>query len=235
MMSFKHFFYLPSFTSTAMAPEKMILHPFPKDPKPKTGYQNCIFEIDTSSFPNFSTIILPHQTIYDESESLLSCYNIYSWQGFRLNKWIHPQTKEVFYIPVISLKIEDYVSTHDLDKQCIIGPTCAVDEQWIGGKGEAMMNRSITSETLIQNLCTLWDSYDRHYGSQSKSASPYPLIGWLNAPYKIESVTSHMKRFVIPPTEVVLRTEGEILDGVKFEQMVREQDRVRELGKQQGQ
>jgi len=236
MMSFKHYFYIPSFTSTATSPEKMILTPFPKDPKPNTGYQNVIFEIDTTEFPNFSTIILPGQTDFDESESLLSCYNIFSWQGFRVNRWENPQANVVHYIPVISLNIEDYVFNHDLDKQCIIGPVVAVNEKWMGGKGETVMTRMMTSETLIQNVASLWDSYDRHFGSKSHVVDPYPLT-WLNTSFTVSDTSAHQfgRKYTFTPVETLLVSKGTMLNGIEFEKLVREQDLVRASKQQQQQ
>lgn len=51
-------------------------------------YQNCLFEIDTSEYPDASTLLLSEDLSKfheDEKESLLSCYNIYEWYIFFLN------------------------------------------------------------------------------------------------------------------------------------------------------
>jgi len=221
-MSFKRMFYLPSFTSTAIDPSKMILSPCPPIPEPGVGYQNCIFEIDTRDFPNFSTIIQKHQSIYDESESLLSCYNIYSWQGFRVNKWIHPDDKSEHYIPVVSLKVEDYDYYHDLDAQCIFSPESlkAIDEKWLGSKcGEVQMSRLTQAPTLIHHLCHLWDSYERNVAV----ASGYHMT-WLNTEFAKHRVSGFVApTYNIQPTEDLLHASGEELNAAKFNATLRAQ------------
>jgi len=220
IMSFKRYFYIPSFVSTATDPTKMIFEPHPKEPDPMSGYQNVIFEIDTTEFPNFTTLIQTGQTLFDETESLLSCYNIYSWQGFRLNKWIHPDTKVEYIMPVVSLKIEDYVGKHDLDQQRIIGPICNINEKWLGGRGEIVMTRSMQPESLTQHVAALWDSYHRNYGSAG--ADPYPLT-WLNTTFKVGD-NSKIRNFIFDINENPLQVEGHSIDGVAFEKLVAQQN-----------
>src|SRR5579872_3886731 len=172
-MAYKKTFYMPSFTSAAIHPEKMIFNVFPEIPKPYTGYQNVIFEIDTSEFPNFSTLIQPDQTDFDESECLMSCYNIYTWKGLRVIKYKHKDTQIIDDIPVISLKLENYNLVHDLDTQTVKGDHNQLDSKIISRKGEIVHNRNIRPKTLLWNLNELIKSYNNHYGDT------YPLT-WLN-------------------------------------------------------
>lgn len=219
MMSFKRRFYIPSFTSTSICPTKMILDPYPEEPVDKRGYQNVIFEIDTSEFPNFSTIILSHQSPYDERENLLSCYNIFSWQGFRMNKWVHPRSKEVFDMPIISLKIEDYEDLHDLERQCIIGPSGSVPTEWMTRRGEIVRSRNLTPSQMSHHLQAMWASYDNHFGSKMSendkaTTTPYPL-SWLNATFDVNE--EELKAFRSRPD----------LDNQAFMQLIKEQEQRR--------
>lgn len=225
MMSFKRRFYIPSFTSTSMYPETMILEPCPDDPDPKRGYQNVIFEIDTSEYPNFSTIILPHQSPYNEKECLLSCYNIFSWQGFRINKWVHPKTKVVYNMPVVSLKVEDYENYHDLENKCIVGPSGSVPEKWMSKRGDNVRSRNATPERMALVLQELWESYDRNFGNSmddqtKKMIDPYPL-SWLNA------------SFAVNPTLLEHHQTRPPLDNQALIDLLKEQALQRELKKQQ--
>lgn len=196
----------------------MILEPFPDEPEKNKGYQNVIFEIDTSEFPNFSTIILPHQSPYDERENLLSCYNIFSWQGFRVNKWVHPHTKKVYEMPVISLKIEDYEDLHDLERKCITGPSGSVPEEWMTKRGEIVRSRNLTPTQMTYHLKAMWESYDKYFGAKATSHS-YP-IDWLNASYDVN------------PVELAASKTRPDLDNMAFLQLLKEQEANRQARRQ---
>ena len=135
-----------------MDPSKIIFNKYPNSGEnPHSAYQNVIFEIDTSNFPNFSTIIKPHQTAYDESESLLSCYNIYKWKGLRV----------VNDIMIISLEVMNPELVRDMDKKEITGLHNNLPTEWLGKKGEIMRTRYITPATLINNVKSLFESYGK--------------------------------------------------------------------------
>jgi len=168
----------------------MILNVYPdSNAETNTGYQNIIFEIDTAGFPNFSTLIQsPLQTPYDEEECLISCYNIYSWQGFRVIKYVHPKTLAVHEVGVVSLKIEDYEEWHDLDKGCVVGPNSRLDETWLGKRGGIMRERNCPPATLNNNLGQLWYSYERSFGAKPTQANKAYPLWWLNAPFETKLV-----------------------------------------------
>jgi hypothetical protein len=101
MMFLKVCFYIPSFVSTSLD-RKVALKP------PFKG--NVLFEIDTSEFNEFSTIIQSYQTNYpEEKECLISCYNIYKWMGFKVES----------YAVVVKLKLVKYHITNDADTNSI--------------------------------------------------------------------------------------------------------------------
>lgn len=152
VMAFKYIFFFPGFISTSMDPSKIIFKEYPESGgNPLGTYQNVIFEIDTSSFPNFSTIIKSHQTAYDESESLLSCYNIYKWKGLRV----------VNNIMIISLEVLNPELVRDMDKKEITGLHNNLPTEWLGKKGEIMRTRDVAPVVLTNNVKTLFESYGR--------------------------------------------------------------------------
>jgi len=225
IMSFKRRFYIPSFTSTAVNPNRLLFNPFPdSNADSKTAYQNIIFEIDTSNFPNFSTLIQTHQTQYpDETECLLSCYNIYSWQGFRVNKFNVPKTNISVNVGIVSLKVEVYEQYHDLDTASIVGPNNGLDETWLGRRGEVVRTREMTASVLNNNLGKLWDSYDRTFGTRMPTDSKnqkYPL-DWLNATFTMKNDIAQW-----PICEKLLELEGSSLDNFQFTAL--EQSQIRE-------
>ena len=204
-MAFKKTFYIPSFTSAAICPEKIIFSPVPMCPKPYTGYQNVILEIDTSEFPNFSTIIQCNQSDFDESECLMSCYNIYSWQGLRVIKYTCVKTQEVVNVPIISLKLENYNSVHDLDTQTVKGDHDDLNEIWVQKKvSQVQCNKLITPETFIANFNTLIVSYNRNEKRRTDGKSR-PLT-WLNADYVVIDET--------------LQTYGRSINGIEFQKLI---------------
>ena len=199
VMAYKKTFYIPSFTSAAICPEKMIFNVYPDNPESCTGYQNVILEIDTSEFPNFSTIIQCNQTEFDETECLMSCYNIYSWKGLRVIKYKCKNTGKIENIPVISLKLENYNLIHDLDTQTVKGDHNQLDPSVISKKGLMVQNRSVRPATLLCNLAALIESYNRKY------EDTYPLT-WLNANFT--------------PIEETLQIYGRSINGIEFQKLM---------------
>jgi len=219
IMSFKRQFYIPSFTSTTTNPEILFMNIYPeKDASPIEGYQNIIFEINTSEYPNFTTLVQTHQQKYAEEESILSCYNIYSWQGFRVINWVD-KAKVQHKVGVVSLKIDNYEEHHDLDNQRIRGiETFGVDETWIGKRGEIARTRNVTPEMLCNNLGLLWDSYQRNFGKT------YPL-NWLNTSFKVVGEELPAAEFPISPNNLV--RQGRSLHGADFRNLEAEQARAK--------
>ena len=153
VMAFKYIFFFPGFISTSMDPSKIIFKEYPDWGANATAmYQNVIFEIDTSNFPNFSTIIKNHQTIFDESESLLSCYNIYRWKGLRI----------VNNIMIISLEVLNPDLVRDIDNKEITGLHNNLPIEWMRKQGEIMRTRNISPITLKTNVERLFESYGRN-------------------------------------------------------------------------
>jgi len=164
VMCLKKIFYLPSFTSTSRRQDTPFWNPYKEGAKPDKNWQNVIFEIDSRVYPNFTTIIQTNQSEYDESESLLSCYNIYRWVGYK----IRPTDGAM----VIRLLIEDYQLYQDGEK--IRGAIPAISEEWMGERGVLYQERCQPPKMLAGNFTKLVDSYQRHN----------PEISWLNSEYE---------------------------------------------------
>jgi len=87
---FKKIFYIPSFVSTSTVLGKAF-----------TKY-NTTIEIDLSEFSDYSGLIVyPDESQYDESECLISCYNIYEYLGYDLEK------------SILKLKVKNYYKYND--------------------------------------------------------------------------------------------------------------------------
>lgn len=88
MMAWKHHFYIPSFVSGSILPEAMGFSEWTeKFSEEITSLRhNVVFEIDTRKFTEFSTFVKPRQTKVEGTDVLLSCYNVYSFGGYRLVK-----------------------------------------------------------------------------------------------------------------------------------------------------
>lgn len=100
-MTFKGIFYISQFFSTSTNRDAVI----------KYFKGNVLYEIDTTEFNNFTTLINKKtQTIYpEEEENLISCYNIY--------QYIHHYLGYNFVI--IRLKLLNYHDLNDLTQHTI--------------------------------------------------------------------------------------------------------------------
>jgi len=186
IMAFRQRFYLPGFVSGVVNPNNLSFRSFPRlNANPDANYENAIFEIDTSEFPNFSTVFESPDNF--EEECLLSCYNIYSWKGIRLVEVRDALTENLVMVPVISLKVEIYQLHHDLTSGSI-NASSEISMDWIKRKGDLVKARCFTPEQLTMNVKELFASYERNFGVNSPD--PRPLT-WLNASF---DETSHPLR-----------------------------------------
>lgn len=111
MMVHKKIFFIPSFVSTSMDEDSCYWNPL-SGPDP-AGKHNVKFVIDTSEFPDHSTIIQDHQSPYKEKECLLACYNLYEYQRHEYTE--ADQTFRVYlkvknphnYVPQIDEELEN--------------------------------------------------------------------------------------------------------------------------------
>lgn len=219
MMAFKKCFYTPAFTSTSIDPDLIefdawddVKQTADRENNIWKAYHNVILEIDTSEFPNFTTILQLNQTdeYYTKRECLISCYNIFEWVGYRRAKIfvdIDTKNEREIEVPVISLRVVDYVSTNDLEKHCVKGPSSPIPEEWIQKRGSVLKSRESEPEQIHGNFQELCASYARNGGKQ------YPL-DWLNAEWdKIDPA---------------LRKVGEELDGKQFRALEEKQEQKRE-------
>lgn len=164
VFAFKRRFYIPSFTSSSIDPNALFANAW-FDGAPAGNFQNVKFEINTSEYPNFTTIIKDEQTKYkSEKECLISCYNIFEWVGYRFEKgW-----------PIVTLKILNYERYNDSVDQLIKeGTTAELPLTWMEKKGEIPRSRKMTPAQLNYNLCSLFRSYQKNYGKME----------WLNADF----------------------------------------------------
>lgn len=98
---FKDTFYIPSFFSTSTTREVSLRF---------NG--NVLFEIDTTEYNNFTTLIQCDQTVYKENENLISCYNVFKWVGYSYNDG------DAYVI--VKLKIVSYDKYNDLETHSIV-------------------------------------------------------------------------------------------------------------------
>lgn len=200
MMAFKRIFYIPSFFSTSIDPAKHFFNCWSEAKYEKDsncGYQNVIFEIDLSHYPNFSTLLLtPDLTGHcTERECLISCYNIYRWTGYRL------VTVKGMSVPCISLRVEKYEQFNDGVEHRINAPSQPFPEQWFHRRSSSWKSRNKTPEKFNEVFADACRSY-------KKNRNDYPLT-WLNADFQ----TVH------PP----LVREGTVLDGAAFLELEKKQ------------
>lgn len=100
MMFRKNVFYIPSFISTTLNPQKAYI----EKPKAKQAWiQNVMFEFDSKEYSERNAVIQKNQEKFDEEEVLFAPYNMFRWMGIRLDPNIIPGIN----VAVISLKALD--------------------------------------------------------------------------------------------------------------------------------
>jgi len=184
-----------------------------------TSTSTCLLKIDTSDFPSFSTVIEMED---GKRLSLLSCYNIYSWQGFRAHK-VKFANEKTLVVGVISLKLEDYRHSHNAESLSVETlHKCILDDKWTCKLGESFYYPNANPAGFIHNLCCIWRSYERHFVINAKDHDPFPLT-WLNTcPFK---VISPMAPITYPVKDKQPKKSGVELDGYEFSIFIQQQDR----------
>lgn len=213
-MAFKKCFYIPSFITTCIDPDSLDFEVW-DDAKCdlRKNFHNVLLEIDTSAYPNFSTILQPSQSdrYYACKESLISCYNIFEWVGYKLVKiWVDldSENERQIEVPMVSLRISDYENVNDLENHRVKGPSSPIPEEWILGRAAALKSRETGPSQLNKNFQDLIGSYARNGGKQ------YPL-DWLKANFSGSEE---------------IRQQGLELDGPLFADLVKKQEEMRETG-----
>lgn len=166
VFAFKRRFYIPSFTSSSVYPERCFYTPWKEGiSKGKYNHQNVKFEINTSEFPDFTTLIQKEQTEHkSEMECLISCYNIFEWSGYRYENGV----------PIVTLKILDYNKFNDTKNNKIInGTTTDLPTEWMTKRGDVPRSREMTPTQFNYNLKELFQSYQSAHGK----------MAWLNADF----------------------------------------------------
>lgn len=163
MMAIKGTFFIPSFVSTSISPKNIIWDAYDADKVEKEkrqglklGHQNCIFEIDTSEWPDFSTLLLDpaHSEYCDtERENLISCYNVYQWVGYQLIKYKGEVT------PLVRLKLVHYNKIMDFQTQSVKTHHFPVDASWIEKRGEGYLQRSWSPKQLHRKFMYLRERF----------------------------------------------------------------------------
>jgi len=133
---FKKKFYIPSFVSASLKKKVALRAPFKG---------NILIEFDLSEYNQFSTIIQKQQSIYKESECLLSCYNVFEFNGVTLQK-INGQD-----IVVMKLTVKDYDECNDIENHTIIGATHGdIHQKYLKSGSDTLKNRDVTSKQLYE-------------------------------------------------------------------------------------
>lgn len=172
IFAFKKIFYIPSFTSTSISRDGCFWDPWDEE-KTQKNLQNVMFEIDISDYNDKTTLIKPHQTEYSgESECLLSCYNIYAWQGYSFDVKNN--------VPLVRLKLLNYSENSDPEKGSIKGQKHGdIPVIWLEKKGEIPRTREMSPIQLDYHLKLLFDSYERN-----RKKEDWHQLDWLNAQHK---------------------------------------------------
>lgn len=135
---FKECFYIPSFTSTSTV-KSVALNNFKG---------NTLFEIDTSEFNNFTTLIKPEQTKYTaESENLISCYNVYQYIGYTYD----PNDTYV----TLKLKLVNYDLANDIETHSIKGAEHGNLPEGIIKGSDEKKDRNVSAKDLNDHLIFL--------------------------------------------------------------------------------
>jgi hypothetical protein len=116
------------------------------------GFQNCILEIDTSDYPDASTLLLSKNLSKfsdREQECLLSCYNIYKWVGYEIIKF-HGK-----HVPLVRLKILPVDGIYDAETSSLTTPYYQVGEKWLTARPEELLSREVDPELLHENFMDL--------------------------------------------------------------------------------
>lgn len=178
MMAYKKRFFIPGFVSTSMSEETAYWVPVDDNGVGKT---NVMYMIDTSKYPDYTTIIQSHQQTFAEKECLIGCYNYFEFKRSVYNKekdrmdvyldLIQPDDRE-FIVKNISLIPDDEskenVGINEWDES-IPGKVIVTEDQekltnWLAKRGEIVRDKHFPTETIIHNTCGLLDSlYRRNF------------------------------------------------------------------------
>lgn len=132
----KDIFYIPSFTSSSTD-------------RKKAFDGNVLIEIDTSRFNDFTTLIQNGQSGYDESECLISAYNIYQFYSLTLEN-------DKVILRLMLLPYEDYNDKYKHEiKNCVHDtPECVIK-----GAQEESRVRTVEPQTLFDQYNGLRKCY----------------------------------------------------------------------------
>lgn len=143
---FKDIFYIPSFTSTSIKKD-VALGPDFKG--------NVLMEIDLKDFNLFSTIIQKQQSDYNESECLLSCYNIYKFVSLTLKKG------SPSYI-ILRIKTLNYIEWNDMENHNIKGVEHGdFPLKYLKSGSQLTRSRNLSPEKLHEVFIQLCDDHHK--------------------------------------------------------------------------
>jgi hypothetical protein len=211
LMLHKGTFYIPSFLSTAIAWNGMLYNPY-KEGTCNFQTQNIVVEIDTSEYPNYSTIIQPDQTDFaNEEENLLSCFNIYRLSGIRLVG--SDNTREKFKI-VVTLKVMDpaainrdrHAPEHQKERESI--PEGLLEELKNALKTD-LDRREMSPTNLKANLEKIISIYKDY--SEKNSLELFPEFEQVN----LETINP------IPPEKIGKELNAAEVESLRFKQMLK--------------
>lgn len=155
MMAHKKVFFMPQFIMAYHNWSDMGLDLYSDDAADAyitNNRHNVVFEIDTTEFPNFTTMIQHDEGgIAGKPRSLLSCLNAFAWLGLRK---VDLGSKE---IAVISLKIVDNALVSTEGKISLQPVT--VPYAWVKTKGRVQYSRAASAKVLLHNTKTLFTSF----------------------------------------------------------------------------
>lgn len=179
LMAQKKRFYVPAFLSTSLS-EDIAYQKERIIPSDMITDQtiNVMYIIDTSEYPDQTTLIQKHQQTFDEQECLIACYNYYEYQGCEYNKEKHrlevrlkllkAPTKEIVVKDVIMPLVAGKGSYYGINKwietddKIIIEEDRAKFNTWLSKRGEVARTKRMSPRQLTNNTATLLDSMFRY-------------------------------------------------------------------------
>ncbi len=165
MHAYKGTTFFPHFVSTSLDKTKMYWAPYQDDTEleKSRGIHNVRQVIDTSEFPDYSTIIQEHQSPYfeEERENLLACYNLLEFQKCKYDKM-----KNLFstYYKVKNPAEHVVQEYNPLIHKML--------NEWMKKRGEISRTKRMSCAQIANSVSLLFESYDRNARNWAPEAQP---------------------------------------------------------------
>eukprot|EP01127_Copromyxa_protea_P001314 TRINITY_DN11339_c0_g1_i1.p1 TRINITY_DN11339_c0_g1~~TRINITY_DN11339_c0_g1_i1.p1 ORF type:complete len:1011 (-),score=223.41 TRINITY_DN11339_c0_g1_i1:30-3023(-) len=149
-------FCVPSFISAVLSPQDLDYNSYKKSKVEEERQQgkhclhhNCIFEIDTSTWPDNSTIHETNSPGNPKFTNLFTCYNIFEWTGYHVVNFRGAQ------VPVIQLQVCPYSRLLQSEEE----PFPSLDHYRLSLPRFSISRRHISAKKLHVNFVELCKRY----------------------------------------------------------------------------